>query len=420
MGLLLRAATLAGGSTCAGVRLSGPVTADVRVDGDRLAWIDPPGTLAPAPGDIEFDLSGYLLIPAPAEPHAHLDLALLGDRVPNPTGDLAGALAAVRSVSLDRRDILDRARRAVRAYLAHGVTAIRTHVEVGGRDGLHRLEALLALRAELRGTMTIQLVALTAPGSRPAVLREALALGADLVGGAPDLEPDPARAIADRLDIAGEAGVGVDLHVDGVPGPAEDGLTALVRAVRSTGFDRPVTAGHVLDLGRRSPAGLARIAEEVAAAGIGVVTLPQSDLFPPGRPDAVQGGSAGHGYPVVLRALLEAGVTVAAGGGNLRDVFNPMGRGDPLEIASLLVVAGRFTPEEAYTAVSGAARTVMGLPAVPSDGVLTDDVPAELLAVRASRLGEAIASGDPDRTVITGGKISVRTRLARTYPMPLS
>jgi len=36
--------------------------------------------------------AGYLLLPAPAEPHAHLDKALTADLVPNPAGDLMGAI----------------------------------------------------------------------------------------------------------------------------------------------------------------------------------------------------------------------------------------------------------------------------------------------------------------------------------------
>ena len=40
------------------------------------------------------DLAGMLLLPAMAEPHAHLDKALTAERVPNPTGDLAGAIDA--------------------------------------------------------------------------------------------------------------------------------------------------------------------------------------------------------------------------------------------------------------------------------------------------------------------------------------
>ena len=40
------------------------------------------------------DLKGWLLVPAMAEPHAHLDKALTADIVPNPSGELMGAIKA--------------------------------------------------------------------------------------------------------------------------------------------------------------------------------------------------------------------------------------------------------------------------------------------------------------------------------------
>ena len=40
------------------------------------------------------DLKGWLLVPAMAEPHAHLDKALTADIVPNPSGELMGAITA--------------------------------------------------------------------------------------------------------------------------------------------------------------------------------------------------------------------------------------------------------------------------------------------------------------------------------------
>lgn len=55
----------------------------------------------PAPTDRETvteDLNRWLVLPAPAEPHAHLDKALRADLAPNPTGDLTGAIDAWVSV----------------------------------------------------------------------------------------------------------------------------------------------------------------------------------------------------------------------------------------------------------------------------------------------------------------------------------
>jgi cytosine deaminase len=111
-----------------------------------------------------------------------------------------------------------------------------------------------------------------------------------------------------------------------------------------------------------------------------------------------------------LRPLLEAGVTVAAGGDNLRDPFNPVGRADPLETASLLVTAGHLRPDEAYAAVSTGARAAMGLPEVR----VATGFPAELLAVQAASLEEAIAGGT-DRVVIHQGRVVSRTTITREF-----
>ena len=49
-----------------------------------------------------------------------------------------------------------------------------------------------------------------------------------------------------------------------------------------------------------------------------------------------------------LLALSKAGVNVAAGADNLQDPFNLVGKGDPLETAALMVMAGHYLPAAAY------------------------------------------------------------------------
>jgi cytosine deaminase len=102
---------------------------------------------------------------------------------------------------------------------------------------------------------------------------------------------------------------------------------------------------------------------------------------------------------------MDAGVTVAGGGDNVQDPFNPLGRADPLETAGLLVAAAHLRPAEAYEAVSTAARQVMGLPAVE----VAAGFPAELLAIRAASIGEALARATEDRVVIHDGRVVART-----------
>ena len=79
----------------------------------------------------DIDANGQLLLPALAEPHAHLDKAFLAERIHNPTGDLMGAINAVHASAhtLTFDDIVERASRAIKIYVKNGVTRIRTHAD---------------------------------------------------------------------------------------------------------------------------------------------------------------------------------------------------------------------------------------------------------------------------------------------------
>src|ERR1700716_1731587 len=91
------------------VTLGDATTADVRIDGDRISAVA--ASITPEPGEEVLDLAGYVLVPAAVEPHAHLDKALLADRVPNPKGDLVRAIEAIHAAyaSLTVDDIAERA-----------------------------------------------------------------------------------------------------------------------------------------------------------------------------------------------------------------------------------------------------------------------------------------------------------------------
>lgn len=365
----------------------------------------------PAP----LDLTGYVLLPSAAEPHAHLDKALLADRAPNPTGDLLGAIDAVQEIypSMTESDIGERARRALSIAVSHGYTAVRTHVDCGDEHGLRSVHALGALRDAMADVVDLQVVALMRPtitgddGHRQLrMLRAALDEGADLVGGVPHLEPEPMRATRLLVEIAAEAGRDMDLHTDEATDPSVAGLAELARLVISTGFPGRVTASHCVSLGVQPLDEARRTAALVAEAGIGIVALPQTNLYLQGR-DRLVGKERGL---TAIEVLLEAGVTVAAGGDNWRDPFNPMSRIDPLETASLMVTAGHRLPADAYRRVSTHVRTVLGAPAVE----IAPGHPADLLAVRGSSLTEAMAAGSAQRMVLRAGRVVATSQVTTT------
>jgi len=126
-----------------GVTLPAGKPADVLVNGETIAAVTAPGGGPPAAQQV--DLDGYLLLPAPAEPHAHLDTALTAGRVANPTGDLAGAILAWLAYrpTVERGDVVRRATEAALLLLGNGATAIRSHV--GVEEGFPA--ELLAIRA---------------------------------------------------------------------------------------------------------------------------------------------------------------------------------------------------------------------------------------------------------------------------------
>lgn len=398
---LLRNATLASGQRV-DVVLDGPVVAAVSEAGSSVVPADPGAVL---------DLEGRLLLTAPADPHAHLDKALSFDLVDPPLGDLGSAIEAwtayARTMSVD--SIVERARAQVLAMLALGTTAIRSHVDVLPDAPTRGAEALLRVREELRSLVDLELVALSSSWAEVRGIEAALDLGVDLVGGAPHLAEDPTADLHRLLDIAKARGLGVDLHADeSLDGPLT--LDEYARTVREWPRDRQYSAGHCCRLGTLAPAERDRVIAEVKAADVGIIALPITNLYLQGWQHPV---STPRGLAPV-RELLDAGVRVGAGADNVRDPFNPVGRSDALETASLLMTAGHLTPEEAYALVSDGARSVMGLPvAGPTVGAR-----AELLAVRADNLLDAIANAPADRVVIHAGRLVARTTVERCVATP--
>ncbi|MFF5182896.1 hydrolase [Streptomyces sp. NPDC000345] len=371
-----------------GARLTDGRTVDVRLGHGRIEAVGTAGSLAPGParGAARVDLGGYLLLPAPAEPHAHADTAL--------TADLDGP------VPYGGREVQRRATEAALLQLGHGTTALRAHVRVGDVQGLASLTAVLRARRSLRGLAELTAVAMprvltgVAGADGLAMLRDALKAGASVVGGCPDLDPDPTGYVEAVLDVAAEHGCPVDLHTD-ASDPAR-----LARLAAMAGGLRPgVTLGPCGGLGRLSAETAGRTADRLAAAGVTVVCLPQGGC-----------GAAESHDTAPVRLLRAAGVRVAAGSGALRDVSNPVGRGDPLEAAYLLASRHGLRPEEAYDTVSASARAALGLPEVRVEA----GFPADLLAVRADHLAGALSLAY-SRIVIHRGRVVARTSAVREY-----
>ena len=353
------------------------------------------------------DAKGGLLTTSLAEPHAHLDKAFLSERIANPTGDLMGAINAMESNRhmLTIEDTITRAERAVRLMVSNGVTAIRTHADVTEWNSLDSIEALTEVRNRTRDIVEMQIVALLGwplsgdLGQANLTLgKKAIQLGADILGGCPHLDSDPVGSNIALLQLATELGCPLDLHTDEHTDEKRISLEDLADRVIATRFKYPVTASHCVSLGMQKQNDQKRISEKVALANIGVITLPHTNLFLQGRDNAV---APPRGLTAV-KALRTAGVRVAAGADNLQDPFNPVGTGDPLETASLLVLAAHQLPEDAFAAISNTAKSVMGL---PETQLKIGDL-ANLMLTPAGSIREAIANRTSRQMVMSLGRLS--------------
>ncbi|KJS55989.1 hydrolase [Streptomyces rubellomurinus] len=376
-----------------GARLMDGRVVDVRISGDRIQAVGTVGSLGPLqalPGaptvttGARIDLRGYLLLPAPAEPHAHYDAAF------------SAALAAPPPETAT--DLTRRVTEAALTSLGYGATAQRTHVRIGDVHGLRRLEAVLTARQALRGLAELQAVAMPrlltgrAGADGRAQLREALKLGATAAGGCPELDPDPAGYVQLLLEAAREADCPVDLHTTAAEAPQLARMASALAPLRPR-----VTLGPCGAL----PPGASTA---LASGGVRVVCLPQT-----GGCTGLEGPATGL-RPGLLRELAEARVPLAAGSGALRDPSNPVGRADPLGTAYLLAASGELDLETAYDAVANQARAVLGLPPVRVDA----GFPAELLAVRGDSLAGALTGGH-SRLVVHSGRVVSRTSAVREF-----
>ncbi len=413
--MLLRAATLADGRVVdvhivdgliasvddAGASFVSPQTPDSGVCGDTDGGSKTSGAPTPA-----IDLSGHLLLPAFAEPHAHLDKAFLSERIPNPTGDLMGAIIAMSASRhlVTFGDTVERAERAVRLMVSNGATLIRSHADTTLENGLLSVQALAEVRRRVADICDIQIVALVtwpvtgaAGAETRALLADALDAGADIVGGCPHLEDDPHAANEVLLGIASAHGRDVDLHTDETLDDHKLSLDDLAHRVHDSGFSGRVTASHCVSLAMQPEIRQRHVADAVAMAGISVVALPHTNLF-------LQGREHQFAMPralTAIKALRAAGVNVCAGADNLQDPFNPLGRGDPLETAALMVLAGHLLPIDALASVTGNAWAAL----TGAAHTIAAGQPAELVAVPSASVREAIAFGPPARIVIHQGRV---------------
>jgi cytosine/creatinine deaminase len=389
---------------------------DLAIAGGRFVSIEKASV--PAQAALVLDAEGRMAVPGFVEPHIHLDKALISERAPvNVSGTLTEAIEILweikRNYTID--EIADRACRVLAHALDNGISRLRTHVDVDPIGGTRPAQGLIRARERFRGLMDIQIVAfpqegiVRSPGTET-LMREAMKLGVDVVGGMPFNETSPAdsrRHIEIAFDIAREFDADIDMHVDETDDPMARTLEILAELTIRHGWQGRVTAGHTCALASYPRNYADQVIGRLREAGVSMIANPATNLMLQGRLDD---------YPkrrgvTQVKELLAAGINVACGQDCVHDTFYPFGQNDPLEIGFLLCHASHMSQPAEILAVmdmvtANGAKALRG----PAFGIAVGAL-ADLVVLDARDPREAFATRAPRRWVIRKGKLIAEARL---------
>jgi cytosine deaminase len=385
------------------------VLVNIAIDGGRIVAV---GSAA-RPARETLELGARLVTPGLVESHIHLDKALLAERVSAPAGTLEEAIRVTGEAkrAFTAEDITARARRVLDLAVRAGTTAMRSHVEVDPIVGLTGLEAMLALRAEYAPALDLQLCAfaqegiLKAPGTE-GLLRRALTLGADLVGGCPYNDTDGVEHIRIIFALATSFGVDADFHVDFADEPVHLHVREIAAQTVRAGWQGRVSVGHLTELAAVRAYEQDEIIAQIADAGLGVIALPATDLYLMGRSDDF---NVRRGLTPIKR-LLDAGVPVALASNNIRNPFTPVGTADLAHMAFVAAVAAHMgTPAELRALLDTITTHPARLLRLPDYG-LAPGCRADLVVWDCTRPEDAIAALPPRTLVVKHGRVTLEAR----------
>ncbi|MFH7595365.1 cytosine deaminase [Streptomyces racemochromogenes] len=374
----------------------------------------------PATG-VLIEAHGGLLSAPFVEPHIHLDTALTaGQPRPNASGTLWEGIAcwSERKRTLTREDVITRATEVLRWQAAQGVLHVRTHCDVTD-PSLTALDALLEVRDRVRDVMTLQITAFPQEGivSFPdgeALLREAVARGADVVGAIPhfeDTREDGIASLRTAFTLAEEHGLRVDAHCDEIDDEQSRFVEVLATLALRTGLRERATASHTTAMGSYNGAYAFKLQRLLSRSGINLVSNPFANLNLQGRFDA---------YPkrrglTRVKEMLAAGVNVAFGHDDVMDPWNALGTANPLQTALVGLYAAQLTGAEeiplAFSMVTERAARVLGLGA--DEYGVAEGAPASFVLLPAPTPEEAVRRQVRPRYVVARGAV-----LAETPPAP--
>jgi cytosine deaminase len=390
-----------------GARLRSGAVVDVHCADGVITGLPLSGVMPPPPGAVVVPVDGGLVTEPFVDAHLHLDkvrtLPLVGDAAlqaytAHGMADSARGIDLARAVKAHYRveTLLPAIRQALADGERNGVLFVQAFADVDTAAGLVGVQAVLAAREEFRGRVDVTVVAfpqdglLRDPGTAELV-EQAMALGADVVGGIPWIEATTADQEAHvewACALAARLGRRVAMLTDDAPDPGYDTTRMLAEAMRRHGLEGRGVACHARAVGHYEEDRQDALLDLAREVGLGLVSDPHT-------------GSVA----LPVERALARGVAVALGQDDIEDAYYPFGRHNLLEVAFLAahLLDMRSAPqlETLVDLVTTSAARVLGLPAYG----LREGGPADLLVHDATRTVDLLARHAPPRVVIRGGQV---------------
>lgn len=376
------------------VRPWGGAASDILIEDGTIAAIEP-HLPARASGDA-IDGRGLLALPGFVNAHAHLDKSWWG----KPWVSYGGEATTQGRIAHERahRDELgipspDATSALLRALVAQGTTAFRSHVDVDLGVGLRGIAVVREAVAGLGLPVALEIVAFPQDGvlRRPGVLDlldAAAAEGADHIGGLDpaSIDRDPVGQLDGLFGIADRRGVGIDIHLHDGGELGAFQYELIIERTRALGLGGRVNVAHGFAIGELPPARQQALIEGMREAGVSITTV--APMNAPRLP---------------LRLLRDAGIPVGLGTDGIRDLWGPYGDGDMLRLASRLAqLSGARRDEELTEAVRIATSDAGAFVGRPVHDLVAG-APADVVLVDAQNVPEALVAAPARELVLVGG-----------------
>jgi len=377
---------------------------DIAITGGKIKEM---GEQVKGKGEVEIDAQGNLVTESFVNAHLHLckvyTLEMMDEEAMQDYhgADMGKAMTAIELAArvkdkYDQSWIIKNVRRAMVLAAKYGCTHTRAFADVDTKAKLEGVKALIQARQEFKGILDIQVVAFAQDGivrepGAADLMRQAMDLGADVVGGIPWIEftdADIAEHVKICFDIAEDYDKPVSMLVDDAGDPGLRSLEVMALETIKRGWQGRSLAHHARAMALYPKPYLQKICALLKEANMGVVSDPHTGPL--------------HAR---VRELLEEGVLVCLGMDDISDAYYPYGRNNLLEVAflnsHLLWMTGREDMHTLYDMVTTKAARAIGL----KDFELKVGAPANLVVLDEPNVLEALRTHAAPAHVITHGKL---------------